>query len=140
MRRNDLPDLVAMSRENMAGIILSSWGEEWKDEQLLELLLDQRVETIVVEDDDGIAGYFCVEDIDEYVFISSLQVRRGCQGRGMGRAMMELIEERARENGKVEVELCVQSTTEKAIEFYYYQGYDLIYRNGNNLVMRKRLT
>jgi len=129
-----------MSRENMAAIILSSWGEEWKDEQLLELLLDQRVDTTVLEDDDGILAYFCVEDIDEYIFISSFQVRRDLQGRGLGTTMMEMIERKARQEGKAEVELCVQATNERAKEFYYYQGYDLIYRNGNNLVMRKRLS
>lgn len=129
-----------MSRENMAAIILSSWGEEWKDEQLLDLLLDQRVETTVLEDEDGIAAYFCVEDIDEYIFISSFQVRRDRQGRGLGTIMMEMIEEKARREGKAEVELCVQSTNERAKEFYYYQGYDLMYRNGSNLVMRKRLS
>jgi len=140
LQRTDLPELVTMSRENMAGIILSSWGEEWKDEKLLELLLDQRVETTVLEDDEGIMAYFCVEDIDEYMFISSFQVRRDRQGMGLGSAMMDMIEQKAMQHGKAEVELCVQFTNERAIEFYYYQGYDLAHRNGNNLVMRKRLS
>jgi ribosomal protein S18 acetylase RimI-like enzyme len=139
LTRADLPQLVEMSRENMAAIILASWGEEWKDEQLLELLLDQRVETTVLEGEDGIEAYFSVEDIDEYVFISSFQVRRGSQGKGLGTRMLEMIEERARKDGMAEVELCVQSTNERAKEFYYYHGYDQVYRNGNNLVMRKKL-
>ena len=139
MQRSDLPELVSMSRENMAAIILASWGEEWKDEQLLDLLLDQRVETTVLEGEKGIEAYYCVEDIDEYVFISSFQVRRGHQGKGLGARMLAMIEERARRDGMAEVELCVQSTNERAKEFYYYHGYDLMYRNGNNLVMRKKL-
>ncbi len=36
LQRTDLPELVSMSRENMAGIIPPSWGEG-KDEKLLEL-------------------------------------------------------------------------------------------------------
>ncbi|HIH75891.1 MAG TPA: GNAT family N-acetyltransferase [Methanomassiliicoccales archaeon] len=139
MQRSDLPELVAMSRENMAAIILSSWGEEWKDERLMDLLLDQRVETTVLEGDDGIEAYYCVEDIDEYIFISSFQVRRDFHRKGLGTRMLDMIEERARRDGKAEVELCVQSTNEKAKEFYYYHGYDLMYRNGNNLIMRKKL-
>lgn len=139
MLRSDLPDLVAMSRKNMAGIILSSWGEEWNDEKLLELLLDQRVTTTVLEEDEGIVAYNCVEEMDEYIFISSFQVDRGWQGKGLGTRMLEMIESAGRDGGKAGVELCVQSTNEKAIEFYYYNGYDLMYRNGNNLVMRKRL-
>lgn len=139
MQRSDLPELVSMSRENMAAIILASWGEQWKDEQLLDLLLDQMVETVVLEGEEGIEAYYCVEDIDEYVFISSFQVRRGCQGKGLGGRMLDMIEGKARRDGKAEVELCVQSTNDRAKEFYYYHGYDLMYRNGNNLVMRKKL-
>jgi len=139
MRRADLPALVAMSRENMAAIILSSWGEEWKDETLLDMLLDHRVETTVLDGEDGIEAYYCVEDTDEYVFISSIQVRRGRQGRGLGGRMLRMIEDRARSDGKAGVELCVQSTNERAKEFYYYHGYDLMYANGNNIIMRKRL-
>ncbi len=139
MQRSDLPELVSMSRENMAAIIMSSWGEEWKDEQLMDLLLDQRVETNVLEGEDGIEAYYCVEDIDEYIFISSFQVRRNFQKKGLGTLMLDMIEEKARKDGKAEVELCVQSTNERAKEFYDYHGYDLMYRNGNNLVMRKKL-
>jgi ribosomal protein S18 acetylase RimI-like enzyme len=139
LTRADLPKLVKMSRENMSAIILASWGETWKDEQLLDLLLDQRVDTTVLEGDAGIEAYYCVEDIDDYVFISSFQVRRDRQGRGLGGLMLSMIEEQARRDGKAEVELCVQSTNERAKGFYYYHGYDLMYANGNNLIMRKRL-
>ncbi len=139
MQRSDLPELVSMSRENMAAIIMESWGEEWKDEQLMDLLLDQMVDTTVLEGENGIEAYYCVEDIDEYIFISSFQVRRNFQGKGLGTRMLDMIEEKARQDDKAEVELCVQSTNERAKEFYYYHGYDLMYRNGNNLVMRKKL-
>ncbi|HOE52606.1 MAG TPA: GNAT family N-acetyltransferase [Methanomassiliicoccales archaeon] len=139
MRRADLPALVAMSRENMAAIILSSWGEEWKDETLLDMLLDQRVDTTVLDGEDGIEAYYCVEDMDDCIFISSIQVRRGCQGRGLGGRMLRMIEDQAKSDGKAWVELCVQSTNERAKEFYHYHGYDLMYANGNNIVMRKRL-
>ena len=139
MQRSDLPELVAMSRDNMAGIIMASWGEEWKDEQLLEMLLNQRVSTIVLEEEGTIAAYYCVEEMDEYLFISSFQVRKGWQGRGLGARMLDMIESAGRREGRAGVELCVQFTNERAKEFYYYNGYDLMYRNGNNLVMRKKL-
>lgn len=128
-----------MSRENMAAIILASWGEEWKDEKLLELLLDQQVTTMVLEDEGEIVGYYCVEEMDEYLFISSFQVGKDRQRQGVGRHMLGLIEAAGKEGGKVGVELCVQATNEKAKEFYFYHGYDLMYPNGNNMVMRKKL-
>lgn len=139
LKRSDLPGLVAMSRENMAAIILASWGEEWKDEQLLELLLDQRVDTTILEEDEEVVAYYCIEEVDEYIFISSFQVGKAWQGRGLGTQMLENIESAGRNDGKAGVELCVQTTNERAKEFYFYHGYDLMYRNGNNLVMRKKL-
>lgn len=139
MARSDLPTLVTMSRENMAGIIRESWGEEWRDELLMELLLDRRVDTLVLEHEGEVVAYYCVEDMDDYMFISSFQVKRDWQGRGTGTRMLEEIESSGRAKGKAGIELCVQATNERAKEFYYYHGYDLMYRNGNNLVMRKRL-
>ncbi len=53
--------------------------------------------------------------------------------------MMDMIEQKARQHGKAEVELCVQFTNERAIEFYTIRG-TTCPRNGNNLVMRKRLS
>ena len=40
---------------------------------------------------------------------------------------------------KLEVLTVPVTDVDRAKEFYYYHGYDLMYRNGNNLVMRKKL-
>jgi ribosomal protein S18 acetylase RimI-like enzyme len=57
---------------------------------------------------------------------------------GLGRGMMERVEESALRSGLEGVELCVQSTNEQAIGFYRHLGYRMASRRRNNLTMRKQ--
>ena len=40
MVRRDLPVLLTMSQENMASIILASWGVELRDEEVLRAIME----------------------------------------------------------------------------------------------------
>ena len=139
LRRADIPALVRMSRENMAAIVLASWGMDWQDEPLLEWFMDKDIHTEVLERDEDVIGYFSLEPIDRYVFITSVQLRKEYQSMGYGRKMMERIEDLAMQQGADGVELCVQDTNENAKAFYDHIGYSVICRRGNNFLMRKRL-
>ena len=137
LERGDIPYLLKMTRENMSQIILSSWGLEWKDETLLETLLDQGLMTEVLKREDRIVGYYCLDRRGDYLFVVSIQVVRDLQRTGVGRSMMERIEEMAGRSGLEGVELCVQSTNTTAKSFYEHMGYRLVSRERNNLIMRK---
>ena len=137
LERGDIPYLLKMTRENMSQIILSSWGLEWKDETLLETLLDQGLMTEVLKREDRIVGYYCLDRRGDYLFVVSIQVVRDLQRTGVGRSMMERIEELAGRSGLEGVELCVQSTNTTAKSFYEHMGYRLVSRERNNLIMRK---
>lgn len=139
LTRGDIPDLIMMSRENMAAIVLASWGVEWQDEPLLEWLADKDIHTMVLEKDGENIGYFSLEFLDNYIFITSIQIRKDHQGEGIGKLMMDNIEATARAKGAEGVELCVQDTNFKAKGFYDHIGYSTICRRGNNYLMRKRL-
>jgi ribosomal protein S18 acetylase RimI-like enzyme len=139
LERGDIPYLLRMTRENMSQIILSSWGLEWKDETLLETLLDQGLMTEVLKREDRIVGYYCLDRRGDYLFVVSIQVARDLQRTGVGRSMMERIEELAGRSGLEGVELCVQSTNATAKAFYEHMGYRLVSRERNNLIMRKRI-
>ena len=139
LERGDIPYLLRMTRENMSQIILSSWGLEWKDETLLETLLDQGLMTEVLRREDRIVGYYCLDRRGDYLFVVSIQVVRDLQRRGVGRSMMDRIEELAGRSGLEGVELCVQSTNTIAKAFYEHMGYRLVSRERNNLIMRKRI-
>jgi ribosomal protein S18 acetylase RimI-like enzyme len=139
LKRGDIPDLIIMSRENMAAIVLASWGVEWQDEPLLEWLADKDIRTMVLEKDGEAIGYYSLEFVDNYIFITSIQVRKDHQGEGIGKLMMDNIEALAQAEDVEGVELCVQDTNFKAKGFYDHIGYSTICRRGNNYLMRKRL-
>lgn len=139
MNRSDIPSLVKMSRENMAGIIRSAWGLEWRDEPLLEWLMSKDVETEVAMVDGDLAGYVSLEVVDRYLFVTSIQLWRDLQHQGLGTEMMRHIEAKAVEASYEGVELVVQMTNETAMHFYRHLGYRKVCRRGNNFLMRKSL-
>lgn len=139
MARKDLPQVVAISRENMASIIFSSWGVEYRDEDLLHMLLEPTAFTEVFEKDGKIVAYYSVDERNDNLFINSIQVLKGYQNQGLGGKMMERIEVRAKENRLMGIELWVQITNRQAMEFYRHMGYRMVSRQGNNYLMRRRL-
>ncbi len=138
LRRSDIPELVRITRENMAQIILSAWGVEWRDETLLETLMDANLLIEVALEGQKVVGYHVLDQMEDYIFIVSIQLEKQHQGKGLGRFMMERVEESAIRSGLEGVELCVQSTNEQAIGFYRHLGYRLASRRRNNLTMRKQ--
>jgi len=140
LQRSDIPELVRITRENMSEIILSAWGVEWKDETLLETLMDANLNIEVALEGKRVVGYFILDQMEDYVFIVSIQLEKEHQGKGMGRFMMERVEDQAGRSGLEGVELCVQSTNQQAIGFYRHLGYRLASRRRNNLTMRKQFS
>lgn len=139
MMGRDLPELMSMSRDNMSHIIWMSWGLPWRDDNLLEILTDPENVIEVMENEGQIVAYFCVERHPRSLFISSIQVRKGWRGKGIGRAMMERVEAMALLQGLNAVELWVQNMNRRAISFYRYLGYRFVAQRGSNYLMRKRL-
>ena len=139
MNRSDIPALVKMSRENMASIIRSAWGLEWRDEPLLEWLMSKDVETEVAMLEGDIAGYVSLEVVDRYIFVTSIQLWRNLQHRGFGTEIMKHVETMALVAGYEGVELVVQMTNDGALRFYRHMGYRKVCRRGNNFLMRKTL-
>jgi GNAT superfamily N-acetyltransferase len=139
MRKEDIPALVEMSRDNMASVIRSAWGMEWRDELLIETLLDTENMTEVLEGEAGLVGYHSIAKKGDTMFINSIQVNQSMQGKGMGKTLMRRIESLARINGLERVELWVQSTNTGAIGFYSTLGYVCTERKGNNYLMVKEL-
>ena len=139
MVRRDLPVLLTMSQENMASIILASWGVELRDEEVLRAILGPTAYTEVVEARGEIIGYYSVEMQEGRSFINAIQVKKGHQGKGYGTAMMERIEALALSRGIGLIELWVQLTNRPAMAFYRHRGYRTMSRQGNNYLMRKNL-
>jgi len=139
MTKRDLPTLVRISRENMAHIIRSAWGTEWKDDIVVQAITDPDTITEIATDDDRIFGYYTILRRVDSVFVVSIQILRQFQQRGLGSLMMTRIEQWGRRNDLGAVELWVQSTNEAAIKFYEHVGYHVACKQGNNYMMRKEL-
>ncbi|MDD1769227.1 MAG: GNAT family N-acetyltransferase [Methanomassiliicoccales archaeon] len=140
MTKRDIPALVRISKENMAHIIRSAWGTEWKDDILLNAVTDPDTVTEIATHEDTIVGYYTILKRIDSVFIVSIQILHQYQQRGLGSLMMSRIEEWGKRNGLRAVELWVQSTNEAAINFYEHLGYRLAGKQGNNYLMRNNLT
>lgn len=121
----------------MAHIVRSAWGIEWKDEFLLDTLLDHDAYTEILEIDGEIVGYFCIFIDKSRVFIASIQVARHYRHCGCGSAMIKRIETIASCSGCERIELWVQVNNENAIGFYEHMGFKIVARQRNNLLMRK---
>lgn len=139
MTRRDLPQVLAISKENMAPIIFSSWGVEYRDEDLMHILLEPTAVNQVLEVDGRVVAYYSLDDRNGNLFINSIQVQKAYQGRGLGRRMMDTIDAYASEHGAWAIELLVQYTNTGALGFYRHLGYRLVTRQGNNYLMRRTL-
>ncbi len=139
MTRKDLPQVLTLSKENMSPIIFASWGVEYRDEDLLHILLEPGAVNEVLEHEGRIVAYYSIDVRNGNLFINSLQVHKAFQGQGLGRRMMVRIEEHARHGESRAIELLVQYTNKAAMEFYRHMGYSLVTRQGNNYLMRRML-
>lgn len=139
MTKRDIPTLVRMSKENMAHIVLSAWGTEWRDDTIVRAVTDPDAVTEIAMHDERIIGYYTIFKRIDSVFIVSIQILRQYQQRGLGSLIMARIEGWGRKNGLDTVELWVQSTNESAIKFYEHVGYKVAGRQGNNYLMRKEI-
>ena len=139
MTRKDLPQVLTISRENMASIVFSSWGVEYRDEDIMRILLEPTTLNHVLEADGRVIAYFSVDVLNGNLFVNSIQVQKAYQGQGLGREMMAIIEAQAREKEARAIELLVQHTNKAAMEFYRHMGYRLVSRQGNNYLMRRMM-
>ena len=140
MVRKDIPQVLMLSKDNMASIIYESWGVLWDDNDLLKLLLHNSTYNEVFEVENKIIAYYSIEIRDSILFINSIQVSRGCRGLGYGNEMMKRIEDIAKVYHAEVIELWVQKTNVAARKFYYSRGFKMITRQGNNYLMRKSVS
>ena len=139
MQRGDIPQIVTISRENMAKIIRDSWGVEWDDNDLLKMLRHNSTYNEVFEIGNRIIAYYSIEIRDSVLFVNSIQVDNEYKCRGYGSEIMKRIEEIAYIYDAEIIELWVQITNIAARRFYHEKGFRMNSRQGNNYLMRKFL-
>ncbi len=81
-------------------------------------------------------GYGFVDEATPELAIAVVPSRRG---RGIGDALLTALLERAREDARPALSLCVDSRNEGAISVYRRRGFEAVEAEGDSLTMRAKL-
>ncbi len=138
MREDELPEYLRYARESYARQIAEHGGfpTEWAEARaerdiaglLPEGLATPDVEVLVVEEDGNRVGHAVIglrnREARIAAFVYDVEIDADHRGRGLGRAAMELVEERARAAGLEAVELNVFGGNAVARGLYRSLGYE----------------
>lgn len=123
----DLESIITITKENMAPIIKEDWGLDWNkdfEERYIKGMLSSGVVKTAYNEDELI-GYcwFCERDDENDIFINSIQLRKDCQGRGLGFRILWWIEHNAVNSNTQYLSLAVQESNLKAVGIYLWFGF-----------------
>ncbi len=80
---------------------------------------------------------------DDHLWIENVSVAPDAQGRGIGRLLLELAEQKAREAGRLELRLLTNGAFEANVSLYNKHGYTIDreepFMNGMTVYMSKKL-
>lgn len=143
--REDIPGIVSVSSSSLdegedagfgtpsseqAFVDAGRLSAAWKDPNLV-----RGEEVLVAELEGRVVGVVTVEDRGEALELVNIDVPRNLQGRGIGRRMVEFVEERAREQAKRAVTLGTSRNAEgvpwKSLPWWQYLGYVVTHEEEN---------
>ena len=140
-RWTDVPALAALEAQLFPD---DAWSEStwWA-----ELAGRPRRDYVVIEDADGVCGYAGIDHGGDVADVMTVAVASRARGRGIGRALVDELERRARGRGAVSVMLEVRADNGAARSMYEARGFAVLttraryYQPGDvdALVMRKLL-
>ena len=135
----DAPSIAVMSRE----LIEMGLGWSWTPQRVARNIRDRETLTIVACDRAQLVGFGITQFEDEQVHLSLLAVRPDHQRSGIGRSLMQWIEESALVAGINTIHLEVRATNEGARRFYRALGFQEIalmpfYYRGREAAVRLR--
>ena len=127
---DDLDRLIEIIRMHLEQYVTRHIGPwERSEEMLREAIPVAPKDVQVVEIVGEIAGFFWVELRDDCLYLEEIHIIESARGRGLGRRLMEEIENRAKELGRNEIQLSVFSDSPE-VRFYQRFGYS---KMGENL-------
>ena len=129
-------DLVrSITKENMGKYIEKFWGG-WDDKKFQANFKKQNIK--IIEYMDKQIGFYDIEIINGYLYVHNLQIISSYQGKGIGKYMMRLMENEAKNHGIKKIEFGVFKEN-PAKEFYLRLGYIIKNDNGSTVKMEKEL-
>ncbi len=128
----------SLHRENLPHIFQKPNGAAREQDYYLELIADENVAVLVAEANEQLVGFVHATVKDppampvfvprRYAVIEGIVVKSGFQNQGIGKILMDKMQEWAIANGATSIELNVYEFNETAISFYERLGYQTLSR------------
>lgn len=129
----------------MALIEAESFEDPWSEEALQKELTENRVAFYLVGELDGeVVGYAGLWWLDDEGHITNVAVREDCRGRGVGKAILDVLISFTGEEGITDYTLEVREDNERALLFYESLGFSQegrrpnYYGNKDAIIMWRR--
>jgi ribosomal protein S18 acetylase RimI-like enzyme len=131
-------EIDALHRNNLPHIFQKPGGSVQEQEYYSGLIADENVALLVAETGERLVGFIHAVCRDtpaipvlvprRYAIVESIVVKAGFQNRGLGRILMDKMQEWAIEKNALSIELNVYEFNRTAISFYERLGYRTISR------------
>lgn len=107
----------------MAVIEQASFADPWSERSFRESLVREFVRTLVVEDDEGIAGYAVVWNAGDECELANIAVDPQRRGGGFGSMLLDALLQQAHDEGALVMFLEVRDSNEVARRLYASRGF-----------------
>ena len=131
--------------DEIARIEAFSFADPWTKENLSDVLKYPHYRSFLIEEGGYVLGYACLIVMFDMAEVANIAVASPFRGRGIGKALMDVMHNEARRNGARECLLEVRTSNAKAISLYEKCGYAAYgtrpryYGNEDALLMKKVL-
>ena len=118
--------------------------DPWTEEMLADTLRFPVYHCFLAEEGGQVCGYCCLILVCEDAEVGNIAVDAPFRGKGMGKALMEAMHDRAKERGATQCFLEVRVSNENAIALYKKFGYESYgiraryYEDGEDAMVMKR--
>jgi len=138
---SDFERLIEIIRTHLHDEVVAHIGPWEQSEAMLCEAIPSSAERIRVTEIAGeVVAFVWTQLADEYLLLEEIHVVAHARSRGLGRLLLEAVEEEARAENLAEVRLTVFKTS-PAVAFYQQAGYEIVSETERNQFrMRKRLS
>jgi N-alpha-acetyltransferase 40 len=124
-----------LAKQNMEKFVVKFWGK-WDEKRFRSSLKKGSIKIIKFNDDN--IGYYHIEIENDILYIHNLQIAFSFQRKGIGRYVMQIIEEHARKNKIRRIDLKVFSENSASL-FYEKLGYKQAEKTKSFTMMTKNI-